>query len=152
MLLAAIATVLLAPLALAPHVFYYYDITPKVVLLLLGAAIALALTSRELDSIIAFCGTRYGRWYAAAAGATIALAGIATLCSAHPALAWNGSNWRRMGAVSECAVVLAALGIAAYTVTSPLRLVWLLRAFCAAGLLTSLYGIAQYFGYDPLLP
>ncbi len=152
MLLAATATVLLAPLALAPHLFYYYDITPKVALLLLGAAIALALASREWDSVLAFCGTRYGRWYAAAAGTGIALAGIATLCSAHPALAWNGSNWRRMGGLSECAVVLSALGIAAYTVRSPERLVWLQRAMCAAGLLTSLYGIAQYFGYDPFLP
>ncbi len=152
MLLAAVATVLLAPLALAPHLFYYYDITPKVALLLLGAAIALALASRELDSLRAFCGTRYGRWYASAAGAAIALAGIATVYSAHPALAWDGSNWRRMGGLSECAVVLAALGIAAYTLRSPERLGWLLRAMCAAGLLTSLYGIAQYFGFDPLLP
>ena len=150
--LAVFATAFLAPLALAPHLLFYYDITPKVALLLLGAAIALALASRELDSLLAFCGTRYGRWYAAAAGAGIALAGIATLRSAYPALAWNGSAWRHMGALTEIAVVLAALSIAAYTVRSPPRLVWLLRAMCAAGLLASLYGIAQYFGWDPLLP
>ncbi len=150
--LAVFATAFLAPLALAPHLLFYYDITPKVALLLLGAAIALALASRELDSLLAFCGTRYGRWYAAAAGAGIALAGIATLRSAYPALAWNGSAWRHMGALTEIAVVLAALWIAAYTVRSPPRLVWLLRAMCAAGLLASLYGIAQYFGWDPLLP
>ena len=150
--LAVVASVFLAPLALAPRLLFYYDITPKVALLLLGAAIALALASRELDSLWAFCGTRYGRWYAAAAGCALALAGIATVYSAHPALAWNGSTWRRMGALTECAVILAALWIAAYTVRSPARLVWLLRAMCAAGLMTSLYGVAQYFGWDPLLP
>jgi hypothetical protein len=150
--LAVFATVFLAPLALAPHLLFYYDITPKVALLLLGAAIALALTSLELDSLLAFCGTRYGRWYAAMTGAAVALAGLATFRSAHPALAWNGSTWRRMGALTECAVILSALWIAAYTVKSQSRLVWLLRAICAAGLIGSLYGIAQYLGWDPLLP
>jgi len=150
--LAAFATVFLAPLALTPHLLHYYDITPKIALLLMGAAIALAFTSQELDALLAFCGTRFGRWYAIAAGASIALACISTVCSLHPALAWNGSNWRRMGAVTECAVVLAAIWIGAYTVRSGARLVWLLRAMCAAGLLASLYGIAQYFGWDPLLP
>jgi O-antigen ligase len=150
--LAVFATVFLAPLALAPHLLFYYDITPKVALLLLGAAIALAFASQELDPLMAFCGTRYGRWYAAGSVAAIVLAGIVTFSSAHPALAWNGSTWRRMGALTESAVVLAALGIAAYTVRSRARLAWLLRSMCAAGLLTSLYGVAQYFGWDPLLP
>ena len=150
--LAVLATVFLAPLALTPHLLFYYDITPKVALLLLGAMIALALTSRRLDSLLDFCGTRSGRWYAVAAGAGIALAGIATFTSAHPDLAWNGSTWRRMGAITEIAVILTTLLIAAYIVESQSRLVWLLRAMCAAGLLTSLYGIAQYFGWDPLLP
>jgi hypothetical protein len=150
--LATFATVFLAPLALAPHLLFYYDITPKVALLLFGAAVALAFASRELDSLFAFCGTRYGRWYAAAAGAGIALAAITTFRSAHPALAWNGSTWRRMGALTECAVVLAALWIAACTMKSRARLIWLLCAMCAAGVITSLYGVMQYFGWDPLLP
>lgn len=150
--MAAFAAVFLAPLALTPHLLFYYDITPKVALLLLGAAIALALTSQELDSLLDFCGTRYGRWYAAAAVAAIVLAGVTTRSSAHPALAWNGATWRRMGALTQCAEILAALWIAAYAVRSQARVVWLLRAMCAAGLLASLYGIAQYFGWDPLLP
>ena len=150
--LAVVLTVFLAPLAFTPHLLFYFDITPKVALLLLGTVIMLALASREIDSLLTFCGTRYGRWYAAAAGAAIVLAGIATLYSAHPALALYGSTWRRMGALTECAVVLAALWIAAYAASSPARLIWLLRAVCAAGFLTSLYGIAQYFGWDPLLP
>src|SRR5580700_9024001 len=103
MLLAGIATVLVAPLALAPHLFFYYDITPKIALLLFGAAIALALASRNLDLLLTFCGTNCGRWYARTAGAAIVLAGVTTLGSAHPSLAWNGSTWRRMGAMTEIA-------------------------------------------------
>ncbi|HEY1758339.1 MAG TPA: O-antigen ligase family protein [Bryobacteraceae bacterium] len=149
--LAVFATVFLAPLALAPHLLFYYDITPKVALLLLSAAIALALAFQQLDSLVSFCGTRCGRWYAATAGAGIALAVLTTLASAHRELAWYGSNWRRMGGLTESAVILASLCISAYAVKSQARLVWLLCVMCAAGLLTSLYGIAQYFGWDPLL-
>ena len=134
MLLAAALTVFFAPLALTPHLLFYYDITPKIAFLLLGAAIALALTFKELDSLRAFCGTPYGRLYAMATGAAIALSGIATLFSAHPALAWNGSTWRRMGGLTECAILLAALWIAAYALRSAGRIAWLLRAICAAGL------------------
>jgi O-antigen ligase len=151
MLLAAALTAFFAPLALTPRLLFYYDITPKIAFLLLGAAIALALTFKELDSLRAFCGTPYGRLYAAATGAAIGLAGVATLFSAHPGLAWNGSTWRRMGGMTECAILLAALWIAAYALRSPERMAWLLRAVCAAGLLSAIYGIAQYFGWDPLL-
>ncbi len=151
MLLAAALTAFFAPLALTPHLLFYYDITPKIAFLLLGAAIALALTFKELDSLRAFCGTPYGGLYAAATGAAIALAGITTLFSAHPGLAWNGSTWRRMGGLTECATILAALWIAACALRSTERMAWLLRAICAAGLLSALYGIAQYFGWDPFL-
>jgi O-antigen ligase len=150
--LAAALTAFFAPLALTPHLLFYYDITPKIVFLLLGAAISLALTFKELDSLRTFCGTPNGRLYAAAAGAAIVLAVITTLFSGHSGLAWNGSTWRRMGALTECSILLAALWISAYTLRSPQRMSMLLRAMCAAGLVSSMYGIAQYFGWDPLLP
>jgi len=152
MLLAAVFTAFLAPLALTPHLLFYYDITPKIAFLLLGAAIALALTFKEFDSLRAFCGTPYGRLYAAATGAAIALAGIATLFSAYPRLAWNGATWRRLGGLTECAMLIASLWIAATALRAAKRMAWLLRAMCAAGLLSALYGITQYFGWDPLLP
>src|SRR5215472_11440261 len=44
-LLAAIVALL--PLTLAPHLLFYYDITPKIAILLLGAALALPLALRR---------------------------------------------------------------------------------------------------------
>src|SRR6266550_3481623 len=41
------ATLALLPLILAPHVLFYWDITPKIVVLLVGTAIALPLAWRE---------------------------------------------------------------------------------------------------------
>lgn len=150
--LAAVAAVLLAPLALAPHLLFYFDITPKVALLLLSAAIALVFASQHLDSWAAFVGTRYGRWFAGAAAAMMVLAGVAAAASPVRALAWSGSSWRRMGALNESAILFAALALAAYAAGSQARLVWVMRAICVAGWAAALYGIAQYFGWDPFLP
>jgi O-antigen ligase len=150
--LVALAIPLLTPLLLAPHYLFYYDITPKVALLLLGAGAALLLTALDWDSVSAFCGTRPGCCYFAAAVSSLAVTALATALAVNPGLAWNGSNWRRMGALTDFAIVPAAALIAAYASRSRDRLLLLLRAICAAGILSSLYGIAQYFGIDPFLP
>ena len=152
MLLAAIAVPFLVPLILAPHVLFYYDITPKVTVMLLGTAALLAFTSFSLDYIRAFVGTRYGRLYAAAAGASILVAILTTVGAVHPLLSWNGSNWRRYGALTECATILAAFLIAAYVFRQELRIRAIMRGIYISGLIASVYGIAQYFGWDPLLP
>jgi len=149
-LTAALAFVL--PLILAPRLLFYYDITPKVAILMLGAALALAAVCFQLESWIAFARSRWGRWYLGAIALSMVVAGIAAWRSAEPALAWYGSNWRRMGALTEWATLLAAAWIAQYAVSSGQRLRWLIRAISCAGLLASLYGIAQYFGWDPILP
>ncbi len=57
-----------------------------------------------------------------------------------------------MGAVTEFAILPVALAIAAYASRTHQRLVRLLQSNALAGLLASLYGIAQYFGWDPFLP
>jgi O-antigen ligase len=150
--LAALAAVFFAPLILTPHLLFYFDITPKVVLLLLAAAVAFAFCSQQLDSFAALWGTRPGRWYCLGAGAAVALAGITTALSSHRALAWGGASWRRLGAVTEFALIFAATAIAAYVLRDRARLIWLLRCVCAAGSITAVYGIVQYFGWDPFLP
>ncbi len=149
-LTAALAFVL--PLILAPRLLFYYDITPKVAILMLAAALALAALCFQLDSWIAFARTRWGRWYLASIAASMLITGIAAWRSAEPALAWYGSNWRRMGVLTEWATLLAAAWVAQYAVSSRQRLLWLLRAISAAGFLASLYGVAQYLGWDPVLP
>jgi O-antigen ligase len=148
----AAAVAFLAPLILTPRLLYYYDITPKVAILMLAAALALAAACFELDSWSAFARSRWGRWYLVAAAGSVVISGIAAWRSAEHDLAWYGSNWRRMGALTEFATVLAAVWIAQRAARSQRDLAMLLRATCWAGLLASLYGIAQYLGWDPILP
>lgn len=147
----AAAISFLAPLAFAPHLLFYYDVTPKVAVLFLGAAALLVLAAFHLDSLLAFCGTGEGRWFTIAilvsAGATV----LSTVLAAHPALAWNGSNWRRFGGLTQLACLAIPLIVAAGTPGAEERIRPIFRAICLAGILVSLYGIAQYFDLDPFL-
>ena len=91
-----------------------------------------------------------GRWFCLLAAAQVVSLLLSTFFSSHPALSWNGGNWRRFGFVSQCAVIVLGFLIAASCSGSGLRI--LLRAATAAGTAAALYGIFQYFGVDPILP
>src|ERR1051326_5479891 len=140
MLLAAGATSFLVAVLLTPHLFLYYDITPKVAVLFLAAATALVYTAFRFDSFRRFLGTRSGRWYAVAAVASLLFSISAAAWSTHPQLAWNGSNWRRYGAFTESATVLAAALISAHVAGCVTRLRVVLRSICAGGRVLSIYG------------
>jgi putative inorganic carbon (HCO3(-)) transporter len=140
------------PLALAPRLLFYFDVTPKVVILLVAAAAAILWTALNWDSFQAYCGTFHGRWYTVAAFALITCCLVSAALSPDAALAWTGSNWRRLGAIPQFAAIAGGLALAAWACGDRVRLSLLLRATCAAGVCASAYGIAQYFGWDPILP
>ena len=139
------------PLALVPRLFFYYDVTPKAGLLLAGAAILLLWAAWKPKTSVSFMTSRFGRWNAASLAAFVLLTILTAAVSPALSLAMNGSNWRRWGAVEQIATVVCAFLVAALAQSSPARLMAVLRALCAAGVLAALYGIAQYFGFDPLL-
>ncbi len=142
----------LTPLLILPGFSFYYDVTPKIAIVLIGAAIGLLLFVRDSS----FAGARrlwanpLGRWFCLMALAQVASLLLSTFFSSNPALSWNGGNWRRFGFVSQCAVIVLGFLIAVSCSDSGLRV--LLRAAAAAGTAAALYGISQYFGADPLLP
>ncbi|HTM51003.1 MAG TPA: O-antigen ligase family protein [Bryobacteraceae bacterium] len=138
--------VALVPLLIAPGLLFFYDVTPKVALLLLGVAAALPWTApgrltarREGRRLLAVC--------AAAAGSLI----LSSVFSSRPDLSVFGTNWRRFGLITQLAALLFALAAAA-DMAGGGRLRAYLRASAAAAIPVSLYGVAQYFGLDPWLP
>src|SRR5689334_15473378 len=103
----AAALVLLAPLALVPGWFFYYDITPKACLLYVGAAVLGIIGWLLADSFQTFRASRGGRWYILLLAAIALITVFAAASSPQPALAWMGSNWRRGGAITELAALSA---------------------------------------------
>ena len=121
-------------LILAPGLSFSFDIVPKLIILLVAAAFAAAPLWRSRILYLAIL-------------SSISLA-VSTALSARPALSFYGSSWRRFGALAEIAVLVLACGIYGQA----RRIGIFLRVVRAAGLVAALYGIAQYFGWDPILP
>jgi hypothetical protein len=140
----------LVPLALLPGYSFYFDITPKIVVLLLITAAALALWDGSLVG-----GLVHGRtpaaWLSVLLVAQIAWLAVATALSRNPALSLNGGNWRRFGFLTYSAVLLYAALVIWDVATDTTRIANYLRASALAAIPIALYGIAQYFGYDPWL-
>ena len=144
--------VALIPLVITPGLLSYFDITPKIAILLFGVSLALLCRLENERNIRTLLSTPAARWFAGLLGATWLAAALATALSLHPALSLNGGNWRRFGLVSQSAVLLFTLFAVAWLAADRKNILTLLRAACASGALASMYGIFQYFGWDPLLP
>jgi O-antigen ligase len=140
------------PLAFAPRLFFYYDVTPKAGLVLAAAAILLLWAAWKPATSLSFMTSRFGRWNAAVLAVFILLTILTAAASPILSLAFNGSNWRRWGAVEQIAAAVCAFLVGALARSSPMALLAVLRALCGAGVLAGLYGIAQYSGFDPFLP
>jgi hypothetical protein len=138
----------LLALIITPGYMFYFDMTPKVVVLLAGTAVALV-----------GCGPTWlpqrGRSYRlfslllAVDGLSLA---VSTALSANPALSAFGTNWRRFGSVVQAAILLFAWLVATHAAGRPERVRTILRGIAASGGISAVYGISQYFGWDPILP
>jgi O-antigen ligase len=147
-----LAVVALVPLVITPGLFFYFDITPKVVILLFSVSAMLCFCNENVNNIRRLLKTAPGRWFAALLAAAWAAALVSTLLSSERLLSLNGSSWRRYGLISETAVLLFALLSAAWLAAGSRRVRVVLTVATASGGIAALYGIAQYFGRDPLLP
>ncbi len=136
-LLQAILLSLIA-LIITPGYFFYFDVTPKVVALLLGTATLLLLTRRPSVP-------KLFTWLVLLNLASLA---VSTVFSTRTALSIIGTSWREFGLVPQAAALLFAWTVAG----NPQGARVVLRGVAIAGLAAGGYGIAQYFGWDPLLP
>src|ERR1017187_8249095 len=141
----------LLALIITPVFLFYFDVTPKVAVLLGGSAIAL-LGCGVGGTAVHRGGGRAYRWFSLLLVLNVVSLSISTALSAKPALSAFGTNWRRFGSVIQAPVLLFAWLIASHTAGRPDRVRAILRAIAAAGGISAVYGIAQYFGWDPILP
>src|SRR5215472_7698381 len=131
------------PLAVAPAWSFYFDVVPRIVILLVGAGLALLWT---------------GWWqfprrspFLKLIAAQAAAATMATIFSTDPAFSWFGSAWRKEGLPVEIAILTFAAAIFTWLAAERDRLRPFLRTTVLGTIPAALYGIAQYFGADPLL-
>src|SRR5215467_1496571 len=127
------AAIALMALILAPGVSFYFDVTPKLVVLLAAVGAAWTWPRPSLRNPL---------W------ALTLLTAISLALSAHSALGVWGTSWRRYGALTQIALVLLALAVS----TQARHFTLMLRVIVTAGAIVAVYGISQYLGFDPILP
>jgi O-antigen ligase len=139
----------LLPLIILPGLLFYFDVTPKVALLLLGVSAAVIPARLVLADLWQ---RRSGVWLTVLLAVQLASLVWSTAFSADPALSIGGGNWRRLGLLTHIALLLFTLISASYLSSDARRLRTWLAMFCAAGIGAAVYGCAQYAGIDPWLP
>jgi O-antigen ligase len=130
------------PLVIAPGVSFYFDVIPRLSLLLVIVAFVFIKPSR----VVHFCTNGPARVFCIAAAVYAISLVISTVLSVNPSFSIYGSTWRRFGLITQVALLILTVMLAADRVMREL-----LRAFTALGFAASVYGIFQYFGVDPLL-
>src|SRR6266850_1693445 len=141
-----LAVAVLIPLAIAPHLSFYFDVTPKVVLLVCGAALALVIgPSRAAWK--ALLARPAGHWFCGLLAAQELSLIVSSALSVAPALSVNGGTWRRFGLLSQTALLAFALISAAWLSEERTRLFPLMRAIALSGTFAALYGVGQYFRF-----
>ena len=150
--LLAVAVALTA-LIVTPGYLFYFDVTPKLIIVLVGTAAGLVWMAvapeRGWGQIV--------RSRAYLPFGILLLANAASLAlsaagSENQALSWFGSSWRRYGAVAQIAVFAFAWLAARCAAGRPDRIRTILRGIAIATAAGAIYGIFQYFGHDPFLP
>ena len=136
------------PLIIAPGLLFYFDVTPKAVVLLFATAMLLLFTQKNEFALRTLVKDRPGRWFAGLAAAQALSLTVSAIFAADRALAFTGGAWRRLGVVMDCAVLVFTMLLAA----NPAMLRPVLRCATAAGLMAAIYGICQFAGFDPFLP
>jgi len=134
----------LIALIIAPSYFFYFDITPKVVIVLFGTAALLIATVRRRD-------LQHGPGLFAALLCLNAVSlGLSTIFSTNRAISFFGSTWRSFGMAVQLVIMLFAWLVAKRCVGRQDAAVTILRGLAVAGILSATYGISQYLGWDPL--
>jgi O-antigen ligase len=152
---AAISAILILP----PWSFSF-DIVPKVVVILVAAALVFVLPHNVLPhrrpGFMRDPGAKSLRYFAIILAAQAIVTIVTAIFSTHPRLSWIGSSWRRSGVIAEIAVLVIAAAAAGQIAVDSLLgnqrgLRILLRVTVLGSLPISIYGILQYFGVDPIL-
>src|ERR1035438_6463485 len=105
---AFVAVAFLTPLVIAPDLVLFSDVTPKVVVILLGTALAvMTFDAGTLSAIIR--SKSLGRLFVLTLAVQAASVAVSTVFSHDFGLSLAGTNWRRFGLLTQLAIIILAV-------------------------------------------
>jgi O-antigen ligase len=140
------------PLALTPGLLLGYDVTPKLVIVYLAAAILLLFPGCWWPGALSLCKSYPGRlfyWLLLAQSASLALSAA---FSHDPILSVAGTTLVRLGALTQIVILFVIAVLTARVSVRPEFTRRLLIAIEVCAAIAGIYGILQYLGWDPILP
>ena len=144
---AFVAVAFLTPLVIAPDLVLFSDVTPKVVVILLGTALAvMTFDAGTLSAIIR--SKSLGRLFVLTLAVQAASVAVSTVFSHDFGLSLAGTNWRRFGLLTQLAIIILAVIGTTELARSPSTYIRLLRAVSLAGVAACAYGILEYAATD----
>jgi O-antigen ligase len=139
------------PISIAPGLFFHYDATPKLILLILVMAAGFLRSPREIGADAASLWSRpTGRMLILLCAGEVFWFSLTTAASSRPRISLLGSGWREFGLAAIVSLTIVVALSAAHLARRKESIPVVLRAVTAAGIVSSLYGVVQYFGIDPL--
>jgi O-antigen ligase len=153
-------TVVATPLALTPGLLLGYDVTPKLAIVYLAAAVLLLYSGRWWPGAARLWRThaeraqnvRPGRLFYLLLLAQSASLLLSAALSHEPILAFGGTALGRLGALTQIVILFVVAVLAAQVNIRPAFTRRLLIAIEICAVVAGIYGILQYLGWDPILP
>ncbi|HEV2689701.1 MAG TPA: hypothetical protein VGV35_14160, partial [Bryobacteraceae bacterium] len=117
----------LVPLLITPGLLSYFDVTPKIAILLFGVSLILLYPRGTWRDIRTLWSARAGRYFAVLLAAAWLSCFVATTFSRYPPLSVHGGTWRRFGLLSTTGLLLFAFAAAAWLAADRKNVLTLLR-------------------------
>jgi O-antigen ligase len=147
-----VSLVVAIPLAILPGSFAARDTTPRLAILFLSSALLAWLARRWWPGVVGLWRTPVGRLFYSLLIFAAASILISSVFSRDPTLSVAGTVWRRLGAMSQAAILFLASALAAVVFADRSVARRVMLGMEAAGAIASVYAILQYAGWDPLIP
>jgi O-antigen ligase len=135
-----------------PGLLLGYDVTPKLAIVYLAAAILLLYSGRWWPGAARSVAGLSGRLFYLLLLAQSASLVLSAALSHDPILAVGGTAFARLGALTQIVILFVVAVLAAQVSIRPAFTRRLLIAIEVCAAIAGIYGILQYLGWDPLLP
>lgn len=149
---ASVSAFVLVPLIFTTSAYRVYSLPKYAALMVVSSVIALlmTLTLKEARDKIELPGLLRSRHVLLVCGFLIAMA-VSTLLGAAPLSSLFGSSYNQMGLLTHLSYFVCFVGLIVGVATNQKLLTRAMWALCLTGFVAALYGVSQFFGFDPFL-